>query len=200
MVVSKTVLSAGEGIAMPLRAAESLRIINLEGGQVVDLWALASDDAREHLSMEHTRVAISRLIPRVGDGLYSSRRRPLLRLLEDTSPGVHDTLMAACDSERYRLLGATGYHANCADNFRGALAARGVRPDRVPGPLNLFMNVAWHEDGTLDFLASPAGSGDYVTVAAETHVTVVLSACPMDLNPINTGGPSDIGLEVLPAP
>ena len=194
---AENVLRAREGIALPLRTGERLRIVNLDGGQVVDTWALAGTDLSEHVSMEHTRVAIGRLVPRVGDGLYSNRRRSLLTLVEDTSPGVHDTLIAACDPERYRLLGATGEHASCAENFRRALAARGIPADRVPAPLNLFMNVRWREDGSLDFEPSPAQAGDSVTLEAVTGVTVVLSACPMDLNPINTGGPTDIGLELL---
>jgi uncharacterized protein len=196
---SSHVLPARAGVAVPLAAGGRLRITNPEGGQVVDTWALAGTDPSEYVSMEHTRVAIGRLVPRVGDGLYSNRRRPLLTLVEDTSPGVHDTLIAACDPERYRLLGADAGHASCAENFRSALAARGIEVDRVPAPLNLFMNVAWQADGTLEFLPSPAGAGDYVTLAAEIDVTVVLSACPMDLNPINAGGPRDVRLTVLPA-
>lgn len=193
------ILPARQGIAVPLRSGERLRIVNLHGGQVVDAWALAQADPTERLSMQHTHVALSRLVPRVGDGLYSSSRRPLLTLAEDTSPGVHDTLIAACDPERYRQLGAAADHRSCAQNFREALAALGVEADRAPAPLNLFMNVAWDEDGELEFRPSPARAGDYVTLAAEVDVTVVLSACPMDLNPINAGGPRDIGLEVLPA-
>jgi uncharacterized protein len=193
------VLPARHGTAIPLRVGEQLRITNLQGGQVVDAWAFAGVGLSEYMSMEHTRVALTRLVPQVGDGLYSSRRRPLLTLLADTSPGVHDTLMAACDRERYRQLGGDDHHANCADNFRRALAARGVQADRVPAPLNLFMNIRWREDGSLEFLPSPARAGDQVTLVADTDATVVLSACPMDLNPINAGGLSDIGLEVLPA-
>jgi hypothetical protein len=196
---SPRTLTAREGVAVALQAGEGLRIINTHGGQVVDTWALATADVSEYLSMEHTRTSLSKLVPGAGDHLYSSCRRPLLTLVEDTSPGVHDTLIAACDRERYRMLGADGYHANCADNFRRALSLRGVHPDHVPSPLNLFMNIAWREDGGLEFLASPARAGDWVTLKAVTDVTVVLSACPMDLNPINTGGPQDVGLEVLGA-
>jgi uncharacterized protein len=194
---ASTILSARQGIAVPLRAGQRLRIINAHGGQVVDTWALARADVREYLSMEHTRTSLGKLRPAAGDHLYSSCRRPLLTIVEDTSPGVHDTLIAACDRERYAQLGADGYHANCADNFRRALSLRGIEPDRVPAPLNLFMNIAWDADGRLEFLPSPARAGDYVTVAAQAEVTIVLSACPMDLNPINTGGPQDIGLEIL---
>jgi uncharacterized protein len=194
----ENVLRARQGIAVPLRAGEALRITNLEGGQVVDTWALAQSDPGEYVSMEHTRVALGRLIPRAGDSLYSNHRRPLLALTEDTSPGVHDTLIAACDPERYRQLGAEAGHASCAENFRAALAALGSQAGRVPAPLNLFMNVAWDEAGELEFRASPARVGDYVTLAAAVDVTVVLSACPMDLNPINAGGPRDVGLAVFP--
>ena len=194
---SQQILRAREGIAIALRAGEGLRVVNLEGGQVVDMWALAGAEHREYLSMEHTRASLSKLVPRVGDAIYSSCRRALLTLVEDTSPGVHDTLIAACDPERYRQLGGHADHDNCAENFRRALAACGIQADRVPAPFNLFMNIAWREDGDLEFLPSPARAGDAVTFVAEADVTVILSACPMDLNPINAGGPSDIGIEVI---
>ena len=44
----------------------------------------------------------------VGDVFVTNQRRPILTLLEDTSPGVHDTLMSACDRYRYDLLGCEG--------------------------------------------------------------------------------------------
>jgi uncharacterized protein YcgI (DUF1989 family) len=191
------ILRAREGIAVPLMSGERLRIVNTHGGQVVDTWALARADPSEYLSMEHTRTSLGKLVPATGDHLYSSRRRPLLTLIEDTSPGVHDTLIAACDPERYRLLGVEGYHASCAENFRHALAPHAIGPGHIPAPLNLFMNIRWDADGGLEFLPSPAQAGDYVTLQAETDVTVVLSACPMDLNPINTGGPQDVALVLI---
>ena len=193
------ILRAREGIALVLRAGQWLRITNTHGGQVVDTWALARADPSEYLSMEHTRTSLGKLMPAAGDPLYSSRRRPLLMLVEDTSPGAHDTLIAACDPERYRLLGAEGYHASCAENFGRALSQQGIDAGRLPAPLNLFMHVRWDVDGRLEFLASPARAGDYVTLEALIDVTVVLSACPMDLNPINAGGPQDVELEILGA-
>ena len=44
---------------------------------------------------------------------------------EDTSPGIHDTLIAACDDYRYGLLGCKEYHENCTDNLFAADAAIG---------------------------------------------------------------------------
>lgn len=190
-------LPAREGVAVPLGPGQRVRIVNHNGGQVVDTWALRAGDPDEWLSMEHTRTALTKLVPGVGDDLYSNRRRPLLSVVQDTSPGVHDTLIAACDPARYRQLGGAEDHASCAVNYRRALAERGIETDRVPAPLNLFMNIAWQPDGRLEFLPSPARPGDYVTLAAAVDVIVVLSACPMDLNPINARGPADVVVELL---
>jgi uncharacterized protein YcgI (DUF1989 family) len=192
-------LKAREGLAVSVGVGRRLRVINLHGTQVVDLWAVDPSDPDHHVSMEHTRVALSKLVPQVGDHLYSSRRRPMLTVVQDTSPGVHDTLMAACDEQRYRLLGAPAGHANCADNYRRALAAVGIEVERVPAPLNVFMNIPWHEDGRLEFLPTVASPGDFVELEAVADVVVVMSACPMDMNPINGYEPADIGVELLAA-
>jgi len=69
-----------------LGAGERLKLVNLDGGQVVDMWAINPTAPDEHLSMEHTRTSLSKLLPGVGDHLYSSRRRPMLTLVQDTSP------------------------------------------------------------------------------------------------------------------
>ena len=82
--------------------------------------------------MEHTRVALGRLIPRIGDCLLQQRAPPLMTISADTSPGIHDTLMASCDQARYRLLGHQGYHDNCQDNFAAALRALDLEPPRCP--------------------------------------------------------------------
>jgi uncharacterized protein len=195
-----SVLPARHGTAVPLAAGERLQIVNRDGGQVVDWWALAhprDEGGDEYASMEHTRAALRRLVPRVGDAIYSTRRRPLVTLVEDTSPGVHDTLIAACDPERYRLLGGAPDHRSCAQNFAEAIAEHGRSLPRAPSPLNLFMAIPWSEEGELEFAPSPARAGDSVTFEAAIDVLVVVSACPMDLNPINaTMG--DIGLRTLP--
>ncbi len=189
------VVEARGGVAVPIAAGESLRVVNIEGGQVADTWAVNAHDPGEYMSMEHTRVALCKLVPQIGDDLYSCRRRPLLTLVEDTSPGIHDTLLAACDAERYRLLGVSGLHANCCENYVNALAAHGLSTAIVPPPLNLFMNIPWQPDGSLSFESAPAAAGDYVTLMAVIDAVVVLSACPQDLTNINGGAPKPIGYE-----
>jgi uncharacterized protein len=178
-------IPARRGRAVRLARGAALEVINTHGTQVVDFWALCPPDGSERLSMEHTRIAIGRLMPRVGDTLVSNLRRPLLTVAADTSPGVHDTLMASCDAERYRQLGFGGRHDSCHDNFDAAVADLGLPPPPLPAPLNLFMNVPWSQDGSLRFEPPASRPGDLVRFRAETDLIVVMSACPQDLTPVN---------------
>ncbi len=193
----RVVVPAREGRAIRVRSGQSFRILDLEGQQVGDLFAFAADDVSEYASAEHTRVGLSRLFPRVGEPFLTNRRRPILTLVADDSPGVHDMLMAACDPVRYSLLGATRPHASCRDNLERAMAGLGHAGVDVPQPINLFMNVPIGPDGALGFEPARSRPGDSVTLRAEMDAIVVLSACPQDLNPINGSGPTPLGIELL---
>ena len=132
-----------------LQKIKKLILKNTFGDQVVDAWALNIDDIIEFLSTHHTRSCLEKLAPKVGDHIYSNKRRSIMTLLEDTSPGIHDMLLSACDNERYQLLGHKGYHANCADNFYNSLAALGYNLSYLPSPWNIFENVTISIDGKL---------------------------------------------------
>jgi uncharacterized protein YcgI (DUF1989 family) len=185
-----------EGRAVRLDAARSLRVVDVAGGQVADLFAFSAGDLAEYLSASHTRAELFRLFPRIGESFVSNRRRPLLVLEADTSPGVHDMLFAACDEERYASLGAPGGHASCASNLQTALANIGLGPVEVPQPVNLFENIPALADGTLDWRETSTSAGDYVQLRAERDLIVVVSACPYDLVP---GGhrPGPLAVDLL---
>jgi uncharacterized protein YcgI (DUF1989 family) len=191
-------IPARRGKATHLRRGQSIRIVNTHGAQVVDTWAFTADMLTEFMSMEHTRATLTRLRPQVGDGLYTNRRRKILTMTEDTSRGDHDTLIAACDSERYILLGVKEYHDNCTDNLFAAMQALGLTPPECPSPLNLFMNIPWTADGRLSFDPPTTRPGDHVTLRAELDCVVAMSACPQDILPINgrTGTTTEAHYEI----
>jgi len=105
-------IPARKGKAAVLPKGQRVKIINTHGQQVIDTWAFNRAELTECMSMEHSRAALSRIMAKIGDSMVTNRRRPILRLLEDTSPGIHDTLIAACDRHRYDLLGCRVYHDN----------------------------------------------------------------------------------------
>lgn len=194
-----SLLPARSGRAVRLARGQALKIVNTHGQQVVDAWAFNADDLGEFMSMEHLRQVLGRIILRVGDPLATNQRRPILTLVEDTSPGIHDTLMAACDVWRYRNLGCAGHHDNCRDNLFAAMAALGATPPECPSPLNLWMNIPVGEGGAIDWLPPVSRPGDYVVLRAELDCIAVMSACPQDMVPINGAAmaPTEVHFQVL---
>ncbi len=176
------------GIAVKIKQGQTLSIENTQGTQVCDFWAFSAENIEEYLSMEHLHTSLNSTIPKVGDSLASNTRRPLLTITEDTSPGIHDTIVAACDHHRYQQLGCTEYHDNCTDNLRMALMAIGLRAPAIPAPFNLWMNVPVARDGTIQWLAPVSKPGDRMKFRAETDTIAVMSACPQDITPVNGEG------------
>ncbi|KAF2171818.1 hypothetical protein M409DRAFT_63381 [Zasmidium cellare ATCC 36951] len=166
----------------------------------------------EFMSMTHTRAATLHLSPKVNDTLVSNVREPILTVVEDSSPGVHDTLIAACDPKRYKNLGVPKWeeHGSCAENLvlalkelnerAGLKGAKAVGADvtinNVPAPLNLFMNIPWDDEGDLGFKAPKSKKGDFIRLRAERDVVVVMSACPQDILDINNKNPTDASFVV----
>lgn len=177
--------AAGLGAAARVAAGRRVRVINSHGTQVLDTWAFNAADVAEHMSMAHSRSVNSRIYPAVGDAQVSNRRRAMLTLVEDNSPGLHDTLLCACSREIYRELGVEAYHRNCEDNLHEALAALGIAVTETPNPLNLFMNTPVVENGVIDRRAPASKPGDDLVLRAEMDLVIVFSACPQDITPIN---------------
>jgi len=195
-------IAARHGTAFRLTAGQAVKLVNTHGTQVVDCWAWNAYDLGEHMSMEASRVWTQHLNPRVGDTFVTDQRRPILTLVEDTSPGVHDTFMAACDRRRYELLGVKGYHRNCRDNAAAAMQELGVTlPGVTLASFNIFMNIAVQSNGIdLHTQSTVSRPGDYVVLRADMDCFVAFSACPQDIVPIQgqtDNTPRDANYEIL---
>jgi uncharacterized protein YcgI (DUF1989 family) len=195
-------IPAGHGKAARVDAGHKVKLINTYGTQVVDFWALNAYDLGEFMSMESTRATNVRLNPLLGDTFVTNQRRPIITLVEDTTPGIHDTFMAACDRHRYGLLGFKGYHRNCQDNLVEGLQDIGVTlPFKIAGSWNIFMNIPVLDDrNSVDFRPTKCEPGQFVLLQAEMDCYVVFSACPQDILPIHGEGgapPQDCHFQVM---
>lgn len=179
------VIPARSGKAAFVHVGQYIKVINTHGQQVVDTWAFNAQDTTEFMSMEHSRQRMLTIFPTVGITLITNKRCPILTFAEDTSGGIHDTLIAACDRYRYQLLGCSNHHDNCTDNLAIALRELGLAPPETPCPLNLFMNIPIRQDGSLSIQPPISKAGSYVTLRAEMDLVIVFSACPQDLVPVN---------------
>ncbi|KAJ4992681.1 hypothetical protein SVAN01_01727 [Stagonosporopsis vannaccii] len=177
-----------------------------------------SKDSRppmEYLSLPHTRASSYKLVPEVDDTLLTNLRNPIITLVEDTTPGAHDTLTAACDANLYAALGVDkpAEHGSCAENLvlalkelnenAGLKGAKAVGADIsvniAPTPLHLFMvtpislssetepTECGAKGATLAVEEPKGKKRGFVRFKAERDVVVVFSACPMDVGPQNGG-------------
>jgi uncharacterized protein YcgI (DUF1989 family) len=193
-------IPARSAAALDLRAGGTIRIISPHGHQVADFFAFSAQEPSEYLSARHTLVSSTRhLYPRVGQIFLTSRRRPLLKFIEDGARAQHEMLLAACDPARYALLGVQGHHASCAENLVTAMAARGIAITEIPQPLNLFSSTRAEPDGRIVTHPNSSQPGDYAVFEALMDCIVVVSACPFDVEtqfPVNVGGPHPIQIEI----
>lgn len=198
-VLQETTLPAREFLALSLTPGQTLRVIDLEGKQVLDLVAFAPD-RHEKLS-----CLMSNLLNRTwrltrGHVLYTSRCRPVLTIVEDTV-GVHHSGGGFCSEEsnfvRYGVRGTR----NCADNLTRALAPHGLtRADlEYDACFNVFMNVPYAPDGSFIIQEPESRPGDYVDLRAELPCLLGLSNCPQDRNPVNGFNPTPLKLVLFGA-
>jgi uncharacterized protein len=190
-------IKPGTARAVNVTAGQVVRVVNTQGHQVVDTWAFSVGDLREHLSMEHSRSATYRILYQPGDVLVSTHFRPMLTILADTSPGIHDTLHAACSAESNVFYGAPAEDPNCQDNLKGVMAERGLALDSIPCPWNLFEHAVVQADGSLLDEPSAAAAGDYVELRAEMDLVLVCSACPSSVGDISQGEPRGAAIELI---
>lgn len=200
-MIDQFILRARTAKAFILPQGATLRIINTHGSQVVDTWAFCTDIYDEFMSMEHTRVHAKSPMPNVGTVFRTNKRRPILKFITDTSAGQHDWFYAACDQQRYEILGFEGAHDNCTDNLRMAMSDIEREVSHVPCPLNLFENAPILTAENMEIRPPTSRAGDVVEFAALMDMVICLSACPQDMVVTNGADmtPRNVEIQILDA-
>lgn len=189
-------IAAKSGGWLKLAKGDLLKITDLDGEQVADMFAVSASDMTETLSVGVTRASLYKMFPEVNDSFRSTKYAAMLTFIEDNTPGIHDMLYTACSQDMYKAMGCTEYHPNCSDNFRKAALEFDWNPPIVPDPVNLFQNTKI-VDGKMTPLPAATKSGDFVVFRAEMDLYVVVTACSMDLEPINGKQCSRIKIEIV---
>jgi aminomethyltransferase len=115
---------------------------------------------------------------------------PLVEVVQDTC-GRHDAFALACSAKYYDDIGYPG-HANCSENFNGALSKFGVNGRPGWMAINFFFNTFLDEHGVMYSDEPWSRPGDYVLLRALTDLVCVSSACPDDTTAANGWNPTDI--------
>ena len=192
----EVVIPPREARAVRLSAGEILQIVDVRGQQVSDIFAWRLPDWDEYLSPAHTVSCLMHLVPRVGEELFSSHRRPLFRIRRDTV-GRHDFIVPCCDPERYRRDYGLDDHASCLASAQEALRLAGETWQvRAELACNIFMNNTIEPDGSLRTREPLHAAGDYIELEALDDLGFVATSCPQDLTACNAGIITEIGLRV----
>src|SRR5262245_39715079 len=176
----EVIVPAGHGRAFRAAAGTYITIEDIAGKQIGDLVAFNRTDPSEWLSPSHTRIALMSMRMRVGDQLVSTRRRPMLEVVHDTTAGVHDFSATACEPTRYEVYFNIQGHRNCLENLHEALEPYGVDIVQIRDPFNIFQNTPTTPDGKLLYLEPVSKPGDRIVLRPLVDLIGAVSACPQD--------------------
>ena len=183
-VVKEWVLPPGEGLGFTVKKGQVIRVIDLEGQQVVDFVCFNSHDKGEKLWVGGTIINNGNVFIKKGHSLSSNYVNEMFTIIEDTC-GVHDLLIGACSPEVYEKKYGVKGHNSCVDNFVRALAPYGLERKDIPMNLNIFMNCPIQEDGTYSIDFPKSRRGDFMDLRADMDCIVAVSNCPSDLRSSN---------------
>lgn len=177
----------------PLKAGQTLRIVDSEGQQAVDTLFYAMTDPTERYSNTETVRRQNNLYLSAGSPIVSSEGRLMATIVADTC-GRHDTSAGACsrESNTVRFGHHTAHQHACRENFILGLAEIGLEKRDIVPNINFFMNVPVDADGRLAIVDGLSEPGGYVELTADMDVYVVISNCPQINNPCNGWNPTPV--------
>lgn len=176
-LVETHLLEPRTGTAFEIKKDRILRIIDIEGQQVVDLVSYSLNSPEEYLSSPRTMDYNNKIYFSTGDVLYSDQSKPMWTITDDTV-GKHCFLFAPCDQRMFEITyGVEEPHPNCYDNLSASLNQYGVTPGQIFVPFNIFMHARISDSGEIDILPPLSNPGDYIEMRAEKDLIVGISAC-----------------------
>ena len=182
-MVKEYLIPACSGRRIDAKAGQLITVADVEGGQVVDLFAVVCGHAEEFLSTGVTIDCNESLKIQVGHILYTNLYRPMLEVVAD-DVGEHDLLHPCCRPEMYSFFYQNGEgHPNCLDNINGVLGERRA----MITPVNLFMHTKIRADGSISVETPLSKAGDSVVLKALMDITLGVAACSVSESKCNSG-------------
>ncbi len=190
-IIQEVVIPAKEWLSLIVKKGQFIRVIDLEGQQVMDLVCFNLERPEEKLWIANTLKLNGTPYLTKGHVLYSDYAQKMMSIMEDTA-GEHDALCGSCSAEIDYVRYGINWHPNCSDNFVKALTRYGLKRKDVPMSFNLFMSAPVEKDGSFAIKDPQSKVGDYIDLRAEMDLIVGMSNCPQDCNPCNGWNPTPL--------
>lgn len=186
------IIPACSGMKIDVKQDQSITVIDMEGGQVVDLFAEVNENKNEFLSTGVTIDCNESLKLNIGDIIYTNLYRPMLKVLSD-DVGEHDLIHPCCRPEMYDFFYQNGEgHPNCLDNINKALEERRA----IITPVNLFMHTRINTNGSISVEEPISKAGNKVTLKALMNITLGVAACSVSESKCNSGKCSPVKIVI----
>lgn len=177
------IIQACTGAKFEVKQGQTITVVDIDGGQVVDFFAEVSGNPREFLSTGVTIDCNESLRLNVSDTIYTNLYRPMMKVLAD-DVSEHDLLHPCCRKEMYDFFYHNGEgHPNCLDNINGTLGEN----HPIITPINLFMHTKINADGTISVEAPLSKAGDKIVLEALMDITLGVAACSVSESKCNSG-------------
>ena len=181
-------INACSGKSIDMMEGQNITVVDVEGGQVADLFAECAGRPNEFLSSAVTIDCNESLRLNIGDYIYSNLYHPMFKIVYD-EVGEHDLLFPCCRPEMYDFFYHNGKgHPNCYDNINQVLGEH--RP--IIQPVNLFMFTRVDENGKITINPPLSKAGSKIILQAMMNVRVGIAACSVSEGECNDGKCSSI--------
>jgi uncharacterized protein YcgI (DUF1989 family) len=157
---------AGESRAIDVKAGQILRIEAKEPGAVASMFGFSRINDDVYMSVHHTRVFSNSYVLQAG----------MRMVLGKDSSGKHDLLLPASTTAYLADQGYAG-QTGCVESVDAVIQSLGLKPPKIPDPINLFMHVALHQDGRIEPLPNVTRAGEFVACRVVTDMVFIVSAC-----------------------
>ena len=182
------IIPACSGTKIDVKQGQSITVIDIEGGQVVDFFAEVKGNTNEFLSTGVTIGCNESLKLNIGDTIFTNLYRPMMKVLSD-DVGEHDLLHPCCRPEMYEFFYHNGEkHPNCFENINKVLREQRA----IITPVNLFMHTKINTNGSISVEEPLSKAGDKIILKALIDLVLGVAACSVSESKCNSGKCSSI--------
>jgi uncharacterized protein YcgI (DUF1989 family) len=184
---SEFIIEKQTGNAFNVKKGGYITIVDLQGKQVVDFFAVNEDNHNEFLSTGVTIDCNDSLKVTVGDTIYTNLYNEMFEIIED-DVNEHDLLHPCCRPEMYDYFYKNGRgHRNCLDNINENLANLNMPKQNIIHPFNIFMHTVIKPDGKISVEEPLSKAGDKIKLQAKMDVIAIIAACSVSESKCNGG-------------
>lgn len=181
------IIQSKSGAHFSLHAGRTIKVVDLEGQQVADFFAISTMNSDEILSPGVTIDCNESISISQNDALYSNLYNQMFIILDDTV-GKHDLIHPCCRPEMYDYFYQNGRnHPSCFNNINNLLKEMKLPTYNVISPFNIFMNTEIDKKGNIKVLAPLSKPNDYIILKAQMNVDIFIAACSVSESDCNGG-------------